>query len=346
MAKCASCGKNVLVGGVKEDDVRFCSQACRGKDFFNRYNAARTRAIAQNPNPLPAVRPSPKPREAPETTFEPDPLAEGASRLAIIGLGFLGVVAVVGLIWLIYQKVEYPFFAQTYLFVVPVGAFLCGMVAGIGFGLGHRQTNRLPDKLTYAAAGVAGTMGYVLIFGLSWWFATAGNARLHDFVGFPQYLQLMVENQRVQFRNGAPIDLGKWGYPRFAINLLGFAAGVVCMVRLAGMQAYCARCRRYFTKVGSQRRSTSDPEDAAAALYPVIAAIQAGRIQEALDLHAAWAAIDNKAFLQTTIAVEACSGCGTHVGTLSATCKTNNGVGAVSGLAFKGQTEERVIIPG
>jgi hypothetical protein len=346
MATCAACGKSILMGGVKEVDARYCNQACRGRAFFSQFNQALERAAALNPIAPPAASASPRAGAAPEPAFEPDPLARGAGELAIISVGFLGVAAVVALIWFIYEKVQYPFFAQTFWFVVPIGALLCGMVAGAGFMLGHRMMNRLPTPVTYVASGIAGIAGYFLIFGLTWWFTSIGNVRLHDVVGFPQFLQVMVENQSIRFRNGAPIDLGKWGYPRFAINLAGFAIGVVCMVAIAGGKAYCAKCRRYLTTVGTQTRSSSDPLAAAAALQPVIALLNAGRIQEALDRHSAWEATDRNAFLTTAIKVEMCGGCGMHVATLGASSKTDNGVQPVNGFSYQGRTDQRILIPG
>jgi hypothetical protein len=334
------------MGGVKELDARYCNQACRGTAFFTRFNEALCRAAAQSPKPVPAAIAPPQSSAGPEPAFEPDPLARGAGVMAIVGIGFSGVAAVVALIWFIYEKVQYPFFAQTFWFVIPIGAFLCGMVAGSGFLLGHRMMNRLPTAVTFVAAGLGGIAGYFLIFGLTWWFTSIGNMRLHDVVGFPQYLQVMVENQSVRFRNGAPIDLGKWGYPRFVINLAGFAIGVVCMVAIAGGKAYCAKCRRYLTTVGTQTRVFSDPDTAAAALQPVIAALSAGRVQEALDRHSACDAADRKGFLTTAIKVEMCGGCGMHVATLRASSITDNGAQPVRGFEYQARTDQRVLIPG
>jgi hypothetical protein len=348
MAKCVVCGKNVLVGGVKEGDARFCSQACRGTDFFGRFNTALAREASLNPDPARAV-PQSVPASAgagEEPNVDPDPLVRGAGELGIIGIGLFGVFAVVALIWFIYEMVRYPFFSQTFWFVVPIGAFLCGMLAGIGFLLGHRVFNRLPSRVTYLAAGLSGVAGYLLIFGLTWWFTSIGDVKLRDVVGFPQYLQLMVENQSVRFRHGAPIDLGKWGYPRFAINLVGFAIGVACMVAIAGGKAYCARCRRYLTTVGSQNRTSSDPEAAAAALHPVIAAMKVGRIQDALDRHSTWDAPERKGFFTTTIKVEMCSGCGMHLATLSGSSVTDNGNQPVQGFSYQGRTDQRLVVPG
>ena len=200
--------------------------------------------------------------------------------------------------------------------------------------------------VTFILAGLSGLAGYVLIFGLSWWFAEVGGLKVRDMVGFPQFLQAVVENQRVQFRHGAPIDLGKWGYGRFIINLAGFACGVMATVAIAGGKEYCTRCGRYLTTVGSQSRTSSDPDATAQAIAALIARVNAGRIQDALDLHAAWDAGDRNGFVTTKIAVETCTGCGMHLGTLTAISKSDNNVAPVLSLKFQGRTNERVYIPG
>ncbi len=344
MAQCAACGKNILMGGVKEGDARYCNQSCRGKEFFARFNVAFEHASALNAEPITAARPAPMASEAPDAAPDPDPISRGAGELGVSGAGLAVGAAVVALIWFIHEKVNYPFFAQTVWFVIPIGAFFCGMAAGLGFFLGIRLFNRRPSKLTFIVAGLSGLAGYVLIFGLSWWFTEMGGLKVRDVVGFPQFLQAVVENQRVRFRHGDPIDLGKWGYGRFAINLAGFAFGVMATVVIAGGKAYCARCGRYLTTVGAQTRTSSDPEAMALAIAPVIARLKAGRIQDALDLHTAWDASDRKGFVTTKLAVETCTGCGMHLGTLSAFCKSDNGVDQLPALNFQGRTNERVFI--
>ncbi len=346
MAACAACGKNILVGAVKDGETRYCSQTCRGNVFIERFGSALERATALNAEPIPATQSSSTASEGREANADSDPIARGAGELGVSGLGLAVGATVVALIWFIHEKVNYPFFAQTVWFVIPIGAFCCGMAAGLGFFLGIRVFNRRPSILTFVVAGLSGLAGYVLIFGLTWWFDEVGGLKVRDMVPFPQFLQAVVENQRVQFRHGGPIDLGKWGYGRFVINLAGFACGVMATVAIAAGKEYCTRCGRYLTTVGSQTRTSSDPEATAQGIATLIARVNAGRIQDALDLHAAWDSSDRTGFVTTKIAVETCTGCGMHLGTLTAVSKSDNNVAPVISLKLQGRTNERVLIPG
>jgi len=352
MARCVTCNANlfnVLIGKIQVGDLRYCSVACASKDFFRKLQAALVRAATANPNPLPDSEPTPTEKETGgEDSASPIVLDE-SNNLAVIGLGLATIAVVTILIHGIHAMVEYPFFAQTVWFVIPIGAFLCGMVAGCGFWLALRRFHRLPTGLTYLAAGLGGAFGYILIFFLMWWQLDIQGVKVRDEVSFLEFIQYVIENQRVRIHRAGNlkggdndgIELGKWGYARFAINLAGFALGVVAMVAIAGGKAYCPKCKRYLVTVGKQSRSSSDPEGAGTELHPVLAGIMSGRIQQALDLHAA-SVHEGKGFLTTTITVEGCPDCGMQLATLTASVQGQQ----VEDFVFQGKTDRSVRLPG
>jgi hypothetical protein len=344
MAKCATCGKTIMLGGSKGSDGRYCSAACRFQGFFPRFQAALERAATANPDPLPAAAPPPKRIEGGGDEFGSSMGDDKALDLVVIVIGVCTAAAVAVLIYWILGKVRYPFHGQTFWFVIPVGAYLCGMVAGAGFWMALRGFDRLPTTATYAAALVGGALAYLFIYVLTWWLMEFQGAKVRDEVGFLQFLQFTLEHQQIRVgRGNAPaFEVGKWGYARFAINVAGFAFGVLTMVAIAGGKAYCPRCKRYLRSVGKQVRSSSDPEAAAAALHPVIVGVLSGRIQEALDLHAVAGVPGGKEYWTTTLAVEACPACGMHVATLSASVPGDQGAQPFQGFVFRGTTEHPV----
>jgi hypothetical protein len=340
MAECATCRKTILMGGVKDEtsELRYCSQECRFNAFYPRLVRALASSVTALAPPAQTAVAAPTPdREDWENADFPGFADDGKDLLVIVsGLGFCAAVA--GLIYWLVKFFGYPFHGQTIWFVIPVGAFFCGMVAGIGFWLALRVMNRLPKVSTFMSAAIGGAACYVLIYGLMWWLGEFPGGKVRDHVGFPSFFQVVIEHQQVRFGRGKGpgVELGKWGYPRFAINLLGFALGVVATVAIGGGRAYCSRCKRYLRSVGKQSRSGSDPEAVAAALGPVIAALSAGRLQEALELHAAGEDHGKKGYWNTTIVVEACPGCGMHKATMSATVPGQRGPQAVEGFKYEG----------
>jgi hypothetical protein len=340
MAKCANCDKSILMGGVKDEasGLRYCSNDCRFKAFFPRFFRALTSAITSASQPAKTPdQATNSDREGWERAEFPG-FADDGKDLLVVVLGLGGCAAVAGLVHSLVNLVGYPFHAQTVWFVIPVGAFLCGMVAGIGFWLALRLMNRLPRSSTFVAAGLGGAGCYVLIYFLIWWRAEFPGGKVRDHVGFLPFFQQLIEHQQVRFGRGPGpgVELGKWGYPRFGINVLGFALGVVATVAIGGGKSYCSRCKRYLTRVGKQTRSGSNPDATAAALGPVISALLAGQIQEALELHSDSPDEGKNGFWTSTIAVEACPGCGMHKAILTATVPGQRGPQAVSGFKYEG----------
>ena len=341
MAKCDSCGKTIVLGGTKGDDGRFCSVPCRASAFFPRFQAAMAESARDQPPPEPA----PAADAGPEA--EVAPVADGFKDLVVILLGLAVAASVVVVLYAVLSVVKYPFHQQTVWFVLPVGASLCGLAAGCGFWAALRRFNRLPTRGTYASALLGGVAGYLLIYVLMWWMLDLGGGlKARDRVSFPDYLRFVVENQRVHMgrAKAAPIDLGRWGYARFAINVVGFALGMTACVAIGGGRAYCRRCRRYLVTVGTQARASSDPEAVGSAMSPIIAALAAGRVQEAVDLHAGSADPGANGYFTSTIAVLACPGCGVHLATFSASTQGEQGPNPVPNFTFLGSSPEPVLV--
>ena len=193
---------------------------------------------------------------------------------------------------------------------------------------------------------MGGALAYVAIYFCLWWGLEIEGKLIRDQVGFIDFLRIFLVNQKIQVGRGAGpvVELGNWGYARFGINLVGFALGVVTMVAIAGGKTYCPKCRRYFKTVGTQVRTSIDPQTTAYQLHPVIAGLASGRVQEAVDLHAASGVPGTKGYWTSTVVVEGCPGCGRHHATLTATVPGDKGVDHVEGFRFLGTTDRAVQI--
>lgn len=350
MTRCAKCDKRILMGGIKACEGTYCTSACAFGDFQPRFLEALAVAAEKTPNPFPNAAPPPKPKpELADWESENAPgMADSLKDIIIIAAGLVVMALVVVVIREIHKVVQYPFYAQTFLFVFPLGAGLCGFVAGGGFWFLLRKFERLPNFLTYLAAALGGAAGFVFIYFLMWMQLEDQGVPIRDEVGFVDFLRMAIENQAIKIGQGGgkPIELGKAGYVAFVLNVLGFGLGGVVAVSVAGAKAYCKNCRRYFRTVGTQKRSSHDPETTGSSLYPVIVGIQTGRLQEAVDLHAESGLADEKAFWSSTVTLEACPGCGLHKATLTGSIQAERGPEPVTGFVYIGTVQQRVVLPG
>jgi hypothetical protein len=197
------------------------------------------------------------------------------------------------------------------------------------------------------AVGLAGIAAYLLMAAVAWWSMGRQSGNVRDWADFLEFLQWRLTfGARGNLRQAAPFEASRWGYFGFAINLIGFVLGVATMCWVTEGKGYCSRCRRHLTMVGTQTRRSSDPEAAATAFHPIIAAMRAGRIQEALDLHADLDAADRKGVLTTAISVVACPGCGAHTATLAGDYPKDHNVAVAGGFLFEGMTDRRITIRG
>ena len=169
MERCVSCNKPFILGGRKGSAARYCTSACQFRDFLPRFKAALEHAAAANPAPLRDRGPFSKANPPPVDEFGSAMVAEGSMDLIVIVLGSAVAAAVAVAIYGIAGLVQYPFHAQTVWFVIPLGAFFCGMAAGCGFWVGLRWLGRPPTNLTFVAAFVGGALAYVLIDFVRWW---------------------------------------------------------------------------------------------------------------------------------------------------------------------------------
>ena len=349
MTRCAKCDKRILMGGIKACEGTYCTSACAFGDFQPRFLEALAVAAEKTPNPFPNAAPPPKPKpELADWESEATPgMADSLKDIIIIAVGLVVMALVVVVIREIHKVVQYPFYAQTFLIVIPFGAGVCGFVAAGGFWYSLRKFERLPNFLTYASAALGGAAGFVMIYFLMWMQLQDQGVRIRDQVGFVDFLHMAIENQAIKIGHGGgkPIELGKAGYVAFVLNVLGFGFGSLAAVSSAGSKTYCKNCRRYFRTVGTQKRSSHDPETTGSSLYPVIVGIQTGRLQEAVDLHAESGLPDEKAFWSSTVTLEACPGCGLHKATLTSSIQSGRGPEPVPGFVYIGTVQQRVVLP-
>lgn len=345
MPKCDHCQKNFMMGGKKEGEERFCSANCRSAQFADRFfNALNVKLATQPPPPPPPPAPVPS---GPDLIEGEEGLIQDSGKDAlIVGVGVAVAFLLALGVYFLVDLIGYPLHQQTFLFVIPIGGYLSGMLFGIGFWFMLRRLERLPSTLVSIVSLIAGALAYLLIFVAMWWFLEFEGGRARDQVGFGEFFQFVISHQRIRVgRVGDGFEVGMWGYVRFALSIVAAAFGAFSTVAIAGGRRYCPTCRRYYRPLGTQSRTLSDPQAAADAWHPVINHLVASSLQQAIDQHAASAPPKAKGTCTTNLAVEHCPGCGLHLATLTGHLLSDQGVQAIEGFTFAGTCREPVHLP-
>lgn len=171
--------------------------------------------------------------------------------LALV-VGLVSLVLTVALVVAIEEATEFSLFTLTFWFIVPVGAFLVGLVPAVGFNLAARALNLKATKtLGWIMFILAGATQWAIYFA-RWRIVTlpSGTDHASDYVGFGEFVQLMLTNAQYSISNhgstvGEAFTVGKWGYLIALVQFAGVSgAGAITYFALAA-KPFCDHCEKY-----------------------------------------------------------------------------------------------------
>ncbi len=186
----------------------------------------------------------------------------------ILACGFATTVAALVINFLIAAFTDFDPLLITVFYIIPVGAFLVGIVAGCGYGLSARVTQFFPSKRFIVLI-------VVIQFGI--FFASRyAEYRLNilgmaDPPGFFEVYKAHLEGfvWHDNGNNKNPVALGKLGYfLEFAASVL-FALGALLSMGILHGIPYCRHCRKFmqksshFSLPASAKRTKIKKKDAA-----------------------------------------------------------------------------------
>ena len=281
-----------------------------------------------------------------------------------LGLGFAVLVACV-VAW-IEVKTGFSLYGLTLLFVIPAGAFVVGLLAGVGYYIAARATGAAPGIVVLVSMICAAVLCYFLINRIPYEYLFKPQVE-----AFVNELRMQAEAGELIGEDGQPVDAGDldievpsfWTYlndgirkkemtigrgaknpvklsPFFAyahelVVIGGFVVGALAIFGMLKAIPYCEDCRRYLKKRETLARHAEDPA-AVDALMPTLAEQSAASdpaglveaIREADGLAA-------KATKTTKLTVNAvryeCPNCQNELATFSLSVPSNNGPQEVPG---------------
>ena len=183
--------------------------------------------------------------------------------LAAFGIG--SAVAVGALLAWINLRFRIAIFAW-WLWLLPVGAFLCGLAAGVGFSIGTRVLRRKPGTLATFSAPVVAAVGYIAIYYFEYRGIRVEGIPISSVIGFGEFFDAITRRSTFGFmgitRTGS---LGVVGYLLALLHLAGFMFGGYIAVVIASAGDACDRCRRFL----STKSATAYGRTAAEA-FPIV----------------------------------------------------------------------------
>lgn len=194
-----------------------------------------------------------------------------------------------------YMAVHWDFAPFTWManFIIPIGAILCGFVAATGYWIGARMFNHRPTRMLMLHIVLISLGTYFSIHQLAY-----SEAKLERVMSFPEYLVQVTEHMRYKssrsYDKDEGTELGKLGWGVAALQVLGFSIGGLAVYGMLSSVPYCDRCAKYLSDKKHKSVSWKDPEAMLGSFAVLSGMMQAGQLQETIDLHATMG--DNKRF--------------------------------------------------
>lgn len=166
--------------------------------------------------------------------------------------GLAASLAVVGVNYLVEKTISFDFLSISVWFVIPAGALCGGIAAAGGYYGAARLTHTMPSRtMLFNMVAVAFSTWFVYR-----WLGYAtltfeDGRRVADVVPFWEYYKISTEamqlsiGTRGNFDAGTTGQLGRLGYVREALQVLGFMAGGFASYQFLSEVDACSSCRRY-----------------------------------------------------------------------------------------------------
>jgi len=168
------------------------------------------------------------------------------STLPVLGAGLVtSALALLG-VWAINQATDdFNIMGWTYLYIIPIGALLVGLVAGSGYGLASFFTGvRISRNLLFAVL-LLQVLAYFVAQYIAFRHLQSLYGDLQD-MSFFEFFDLSTRSWAFEEKDGSTgSPLGVWGYAFRFLEIGGFAFGGILAPLILRSKHYCENCQMY-----------------------------------------------------------------------------------------------------
>jgi hypothetical protein len=146
-------------------------------------------------------------------------------------------------------KLGFNLMGLYWLFIVPVGAIIVGLISGIGYAVVSKWTNfRASGTYLWFVVGVS-----LLTYGASHYVTyrqvLSANGLAPNQISFTDYMRLTTESTEMADHDGDnAFTVGKFGYLLLLLEAIGFGGAAAIPLLVVSQAAYCEGCSKYMVK--------------------------------------------------------------------------------------------------
>lgn len=216
----------------------------------------------------------------------------GLSTEALTSIaGVLAASAVVALNVGIQRVLDLDLLGLTYAFIFPVGAFIGGLGAALGYYAAARLTQTLPSRRMLLEMLAIAVSTWLLMHWVEYATLRLDDGRMaSDAVPFWDYLRIRTEHLQLVMQGSAPgadttPELGLLGYVHELIQIAGFLLGAFLVWQRLKIQEACTPCSRYARSQRLLQRAATQVFDDLLQRCGVVIADLRGRVAGVVGNH-------------------------------------------------------------
>jgi len=268
--------------------------------------------------------------------------------LTITAFGATTSIATAVLLALVETHLNIAIYSFSFLFVIPVGSFMAGLLAATGYVLGARFFNHRPGALLVLSILAVSTSTFFIVHYLNYNWLQIGIFQVHvrDHIPFKEYLRLVLTHAAIETRHfGSTGELGTLGYVYAGLQILGFSFGGLGAYCWLLTMPYCETCSKYFAHKVTIDRYADDPDKLVAFMETLVSALKADHVAKAIKLYKDFGSSELKGRpVRIQLKLWGCKKCARNAFRFTVSKLNGNTWDEISDLKQEGVTQEKLSV--
>jgi hypothetical protein len=181
-----------------------------------------------------------------ENFEQPHPLRPGKSSVPVLIAGLASSAVTLFLVWLLNQLgMDFNIMSFYVMYVVPVGAILVGLVAGLGYSLMSWHSGMRISKSLLSTIVLLQIVFYFAAQYIEYKYLISQYPGGEQ-ITFLEYFDISSRQFAFEGKDGSIGEpLGAWGYIFRVLEIIGFVFGGLITPLILKSRAYCDTCQMY-----------------------------------------------------------------------------------------------------
>jgi hypothetical protein len=176
------------------------------------------------------------------------------TNIGALGVGIGSFAITVALVLGLQRLVGFNLFSLMWWFVMPIGAFVTGLLAASGYYFGAVRLNVKPTRVVAFGMLLAAALVQVTLYYSQYMMAATEDGQpISNVVAFPRFVGWMLSHTKYGlivsgYRPGGEdggLEVGVLGYVVAVVQFLALVAGGLIVYLVLADKPYCAKCAKY-----------------------------------------------------------------------------------------------------